>query len=81
MFSSTSSHQICFLSKSSGWPNQPAKLGVLLQLSLEEQAQTDLLSDQAAWLKLGLQQVQDHVEAVYETLSWQITAPLRKLRG
>jgi hypothetical protein len=33
-------------------------------LSLEERAQTDLLSDQAAWLELGLQQVQDQVEAV-----------------
>lgn len=47
----------------------------------QEQAKTSLLSGQVAELELGLQQMEDHVEAVYKTLSWRITAPLRKLRG
>lgn len=45
-----------------------------------EREKSNLLMNQVSQLELGLEQLRQHIEAVYATLSWRITAPLRKLR-
>jgi hypothetical protein len=45
-----------------------------------EREKSGLLSNQVSELELGLQQLNSHIEAVYATLSWRVTAPLRRFR-